>query len=177
MSNQKSTAHVNLLLTFYNCTISIGCHSSYLIQFVGWFYFNLNNHSCKRCKNSHKHTSCKSLNTFFSRYLSGVYLGFLFPCCAKSNSFVLNHLSIWSFIGFHGMNIPFYVFILCVVLQQIPSNLSCAVPTGNKTICWMLGMTLFLISKISSKTLKLSSLLVNQKATLHTGCTMQSHPI
>jgi hypothetical protein len=31
LSNQKSTMHVNLLLTCYNYTISIGCHYSYLI--------------------------------------------------------------------------------------------------------------------------------------------------
>jgi hypothetical protein len=137
-SNQKSIARVNLLLTFYNSTISIGFHSSYQIRFVGWLYFNLNRNSCNKCGKSQKNTSCKSLNTYLSRYLCGVNLGFLLSFYANSSSFVSNHLSIFSFVGFHGMNIPFYTFILRMLLLHISFTQSYAVPAGNKTSCWLL---------------------------------------
>jgi hypothetical protein len=114
LSNQKSTACVNLLLTCCNCVISTGCHYKYIIYF---FSFNNNSHSCNRCGNSKKTTSCKFLKTYLSRYLCGVYLGFLLSYNTNSSSFVLNHLSISTFVGFHLMIIPFYAFILCVVLQ------------------------------------------------------------
>jgi hypothetical protein len=77
--------------------------------------------------------------------MRGVNLGFLLSFCANSSSLVLNHLSISSFVGFHGLNIPLYVFILCDFHPQIPSTQSCAVTTGNKTICWMFGLTQVLI--------------------------------
>jgi hypothetical protein len=57
--NQKSTARVNLLLTCCSYTISIGFHSSCLIQVVGWFSLNLNSHSCNTCEKSQKNTSCR----------------------------------------------------------------------------------------------------------------------
>jgi hypothetical protein len=137
LSNQKSNVHVNLLLTCCNYTISIGFHSSCLILFVGWFSFNLNNHSCNKCGKSQKKTSCKSLNTYLSRYLCGVNLGFLLSFCTNSSSFVFNHISISAFVGFHGWNIPFYTFILRASLPQIPSTQSCAVLASNRTICWL----------------------------------------
>jgi hypothetical protein len=146
LSNEKSIARVHLLLTCCNCTISIGCHSSYLIQFVGWFSFNLNKNSCNICGKSQKNTSCKSLNIYLSRYLCGVNLWFLLSFYANSSSLVLNHISISSFVVFHGLNIPFYVFILRVFLQHISATQSCAVPTINETICWMLGLTQVSIS-------------------------------
>jgi hypothetical protein len=127
---------VNLLLTCCNFTISTGCHSRYLNRFIGWFSFNLNNHSCNRCEKSHKTTSCKSLNTYLLRYLCDVSLGFLLSFCAKSISFFLNHLSISTFVGFHGLNIPFYTFILHTFLPQISSTQSFAVLVSNETICW-----------------------------------------
>jgi hypothetical protein len=91
LSNKKSTTRVNLLFTCFNCAISIGCHSSCLIRFVGWFSFNINNHSYNRCGNLQKNTSCKYLNTYLARYLHGVYLGFLLYFCANLSSLVLNH--------------------------------------------------------------------------------------
>jgi hypothetical protein len=141
LSNQKSIVRVNLLLTCCNYAISIGFHSSYLIQFLGWLSFNLNNHSCNKCKKSQKNTSCRSLNTYLSRYLSSVSLGFLLSFCANSSSFVFNHLSISTFVGFHGLNIPFYTFILHVFLSQIPSTQSYAFPAGNETICWFRSLS------------------------------------
>jgi len=79
----------------------------YLILFLGWFYFNLNSHSCNTCMKSQKNISCRSLNTYLSKYLCGVNLGFLLSFCANANSFVFNHLSISTFIGFYDLNIPF----------------------------------------------------------------------
>ena len=90
LSNQKSTAHVNLLSTRCNYVISSGFHYSSLIRLVGWFYFNLFIHSCNTCWKSQKRTSCKSLNKYLSKYLCGVNFGFLFPFCTNSNSFVFN---------------------------------------------------------------------------------------
>jgi hypothetical protein len=87
LSNQKPTTRVNLLSTCCNCTISTGFHSSCLIQFVGWLYFNLFIHSCNTCGNSQKNTSCKSLNTYLSKYLCGVNFGFLLSFYANSISF------------------------------------------------------------------------------------------
>jgi hypothetical protein len=112
LSNQKSTALVNLLSTFCKCMISIGFHCSCLIQFVGWFSFNLFTHSYNTCVKSQKNTSCKSLNTYLSRYLCGVNFRFLLSFCENSNSFVFNQLSISTFVGFHGLNIPFYILNL-----------------------------------------------------------------
>jgi hypothetical protein len=151
---------VKFLLTCYSCLFSIGCHSSCHIRFVGWLNFNLNNHSCNRSGNSQKNTSCKPLNTYLSRYLCSVYLRFLLSFYKKLSSFFLNHLSISTIAGFYGLNIPFYFFILLVVLQHIPSNLSCVVPTINETIWWMFGLTWVLILIDSNKTLKPLSLLV-----------------
>jgi hypothetical protein len=74
---------------------------------------------------------------YLSRYLCGVSLGFLLSLCTNLNSFIFNHLSISVFVGFHGMNIPFYSFILRSFLPQIPSTQSYAVPSGNETIYWL----------------------------------------
>jgi hypothetical protein len=162
LSNQKSTARVNLLLTYCNCAISTGFHSNCLIRFVGYLSFNLNNHSCNKCGKSQKHTSCKSLKTYLSRYLRGVNLGFLLSFCTNSSFFVFNHLSISSFVGFHGLNISFYTFILRAFLPRIPSTQSYAVPVSNKTICWLylsftswddLGSTLNMFPTKPSKTI------------------------
>jgi hypothetical protein len=76
-----------------------------------------------------------------SRYLCGVILRFLLSFCANSSSFVFNHLSISSFVGFHGLNIPFYTFIMCVILPLILSTQSHEVPAGNRTICWVTSLT------------------------------------
>jgi succinate-acetate transporter protein len=107
LSSQKSTAHVSLLSTHCSCTISSGFHSSCLIQFIGWLSFNLLIHSCNMCGNSQKNTSCKSVNTYLSRYLRGVSFGFLLSFCTNSSSFVFNQLFISAFVGFHGLSIPF----------------------------------------------------------------------
>jgi hypothetical protein len=138
LSSHKSTAHVNLLLTCCNCAISTRFHSIYLILFVGWFSFNLNSHSCNTCKKSQKNTSCRSLNMYLSRYLHGIILGFLLSFCAKPRSFVFNQLSIFSFVGFHSQNIPFYTSIVCVILSRIPLTQSHSVPVDNIPICWLL---------------------------------------
>jgi hypothetical protein len=143
LSNQKSIARVNLLLTCCNCAVSTRFHSSCLIRFVGWLSFNLNNHSYNKWRKSQKNTSCKSLNTYLSRYLRGVNLGFLLSFCANSSSFVFNHLSISTFIRFHSLNIPFYTFIFRAFLPHISSTQSYAVPAGNETICWLF-LSLFL---------------------------------
>jgi hypothetical protein len=137
LSNHKSTMRVNLLLTCCNCTISTRFHSSYLIRFVAWLSFNLNNHSYNKYGKSWKNSSCKSLNTYLSRYLRSFNLGFMLSFYAKSSSFVFNHISIFSFVGFHGLNIPFYTFILRLFLPQISSTQSCVVTTNNRTICWL----------------------------------------
>jgi hypothetical protein len=110
--NQNSIARVNLLSTHYNYAISTKFHSSYLIIFVGWLYFNLNIHSCNTCGKSQKNTSCKSLHTYLSKYLRGLNFRFMLSFCANSNSFVFNQLSISTFVGFHGIKIPFYILIL-----------------------------------------------------------------
>jgi len=107
LSSQKSTAQVNLLFTCWSFSICIGFHSSFRIRFVAWLSFNLSIHSCNKCGKSHKKTLCKSVNMYLSRYLRGVTLGFLLSFCANSISFVLNQLSIFAFVGFHGLNIPF----------------------------------------------------------------------
>jgi hypothetical protein len=107
LSSQKSTTWVNLLFTCCNCSIYIGVHSNCQIWFVVWLSFNLSIHSCNKCGKSQKKASCKSVNTYFSRYMQGVTLGFLLSFCENSISFVLNQLSISAFVGFHGINIPF----------------------------------------------------------------------
>jgi hypothetical protein len=107
LSSQKYTMQVNLLFTCCNFSICTGVHSNCQIWFVEWLSFNLSIHSYNKCGKSQKNTSCKSVNMYFSRYLWGVSLGFLLSCCANSNSFVLSHLSIFAFVGFHGLNIPF----------------------------------------------------------------------
>jgi hypothetical protein len=107
LSSQKSTARVNLLFTYCNCSICTGVHSNCQIWFVAWLSFNLNIHSFNKCGKSQKKTSCKSVNTYFSRYFWGVTLGFLLSFCAKSSSFVFNQILISYFVGFHGLNIPF----------------------------------------------------------------------
>jgi hypothetical protein len=89
LSSQKSTTRMNLLFTFCNCSICIGVHSNYQIRFIAWLSFNRSIHSCNKCGKTQKKTSCKSVNTYFSRYLWGVILGFLLSFCANSNSFVL----------------------------------------------------------------------------------------
>ena len=138
LSSQKSIACINLLSTCYNYVISIGFHSSCLIQFVGWLYFNLNSHSCNTCRKSQKNTSCRSLNTYLSRYFHSVILGFLLSFCENSRSFLFNQILISSFIRFHGLNIPFYTFIFYATLSWIPLTQSHAVPAENETIFWLL---------------------------------------
>jgi hypothetical protein len=108
LSSQKSTTQVNLLFTCCNYSICTGVQSSCRICFVAWLSFNPSIHSCNKCGKSQKKTSCKSVNTYFSRYLWGVTLGFLLSFYAKSSSFFLNQLSISAFVGFHGLNIPFW---------------------------------------------------------------------
>jgi hypothetical protein len=87
-----------------------------LICRVG-FFFNLNIHSCNTSRKSQKNTSCKSLNAYLSKYLRGVNFMFLLSFCANPISFVFNQLSISAFIGFHGLNIPFYILTLFNVLS------------------------------------------------------------
>jgi hypothetical protein len=126
---------VNLLLTCCNYMISTRFHSLYLIQFVVWLYLSLNSHFCNTCGISQKKTSCRSLTTYLSRYLHGVNLGFMLSFCANSISFVFKHFSIFAFIGFHDLNIPFYSFIIFMILSRIPPTQSHVVPAGNRTIC------------------------------------------
>ena len=107
LSSQKLTAQVNLLFTCCSCWICIGVQSSCRIRFVTWLSFNLNIHSYHRCRISQKTTSCKSINTYLSKYLRSVILGFLLSFCENSSSLVLNQPSISSLVGFQGLNIPF----------------------------------------------------------------------
>jgi hypothetical protein len=107
LSSQKSTAWVNLLFTYCKYSICTGVQYNCRIRFVVWLSFNLSIHSCNKCGKSQKKTSCTSVNTYFSRYLRGVILGFLLSFCANSSSFVFNQLSISAFVGFHSLNIPF----------------------------------------------------------------------
>jgi hypothetical protein len=107
LSSQKSITWVNLLFTCCNFLICTRVHSNYWIWFVVWLSFNLSIHSFNRCGKSQKKTSSESVNTYFSRYLWGVSLGFLLYFCANSISLVLIQVSISTFVGFHGLNIPF----------------------------------------------------------------------
>jgi hypothetical protein len=107
LPSQKYIAWVNLLFICCNFSICTGVHSNCRIWFITWLSFNLSIHSCNRCGKSQKKTSCKSVNTYLSRYFWGVILGFLLSFCAKSSSLVLNQVSICSFVGFHCLNIPF----------------------------------------------------------------------
>jgi hypothetical protein len=107
LSSQKSTARVNLLFTCCNYSICIGVQSNCRTQFIAWLSFNLSIHSCNRCRKSQKKTSCKSLNTYLCRYLWGVILGFILSFCANYSSLILKHPSIYYFMGFQGLNIPF----------------------------------------------------------------------
>jgi hypothetical protein len=149
-----------------------------MILFLGWLYFILNNHSYNKCRNSQKNTSCKLLNMYLSTYLCSVNLGFLLSFYANSSSFVSNHLSISIVVGFHGLRITFYTFILHVFLPGISSTQSWVVPADNKTICWLifpfllLGITQVHISiGFQQNTQNLLALLVKQKETLRTRCT------
>jgi hypothetical protein len=125
-----------------------------------------------------------SLNMYLLRYLHDVILGFMLSFCANSSSFVFNHFSISTFVGFHGPKIAFYTFTLCTFLPWIPSTQSCTVPSDHKTIFWLYLLPLSYpwvdpgldLNRFQQNPQKLSALLVNQKVTLHTGCTMQSHP-
>jgi hypothetical protein len=90
LSSQKLITRVNLLFAYCSCWICTGVQSSCRIWFVVWVSFNLKIHSCSRCGKSQKKTSCRSVNTYLSRYLHGVILGFLLSFCANSNSVVLN---------------------------------------------------------------------------------------
>jgi hypothetical protein len=107
LSSQKSTAWMNFLFTCCNCWICTGVQSSCQIRFIAWLSLNLKIHSYSICGKSQKNTSCKSLNTYLSRYLCGVILGFLLSFSANSSSLVLNQPLISSFVGFQGINIPF----------------------------------------------------------------------
>jgi len=74
---------------------------------------------------------------YFSIYLCGVNVRFLLSFYANSSSFIFSHLSIFAFIGFHGLNIPLYTFILCTLFSWIPSTQSYVVPANKRTICWL----------------------------------------
>jgi hypothetical protein len=100
LSSKKLTARVNLLFTCCNYSICTGVQSSCRIRFVTWLSLNLSIHSYSRCRKSQKKTSCKSVNTYLSRYLRGVILGFLLSFYANSSSWVLNQPSISAFVGF-----------------------------------------------------------------------------
>jgi hypothetical protein len=150
LSNHKSTARVNLLSTCCNFTISVGFHSSYRFRFLGRLYFNLNIHSCNTCGKSQKNTSCKSLNTYLSKYLRGLNFGFLLSFYTDSSSFIFNQLLISAFVGFHGLNNPFYILILLTSCHQIFTNLqqisftqSLSIPTKNGTICLVIGYSCY----------------------------------
>jgi hypothetical protein len=138
LSSQKSTARVNLLFTCCNCSICTGVQSSCRIWFVTWLSFNLSIHSCSRCGKSQKKTSCKSVNTYLSRYLRGVILGFLLSFCANSSSLVLNQPSISSFVGFQVSTFPssgsfLSSFLHSLRAQSISSTQSFLVPINATT--------------------------------------------
>jgi hypothetical protein len=119
----------------------------------------------------------------FVEIFARVNLGFLLSFCTNSSSFVFNHLSISAFIGFHGLNIPFYTFILHTFLPRIrPLNLCSSSRQQNHLLVFslllLLGLTQVRISTgFQQNPKKLSALLVHQKATLHTGCTTISPEI
>jgi hypothetical protein len=83
-------------------------------------------------RKSQKNTSCGSLNMYLSRYLCGVNLVFMLSFCVKSSSFVFNHLLIYAFVGFHGLNIPLYTVIIHVLLPRISSTQSHVVPLATE---------------------------------------------
>jgi hypothetical protein len=73
-----------------------------------------------------------------SIYLHGVDFGFRLYFYTNFISFVFNHISISTFIGFHGLNIPLYSVIFYVILSRIPLTQSHVVSAKNGTICWLL---------------------------------------
>jgi hypothetical protein len=75
---------------------------------------------------------------YFCRYFCIVIFGFLLSLCTNYNSFVFNHLSISSFVGFHGLNTPLYFFIFYANISWIPLTQSHVVLADKKTICWLI---------------------------------------
>jgi len=77
-------------------------------------------YSCNMCEKSQKNISWKSMNTYLSRNLRGVKLGFMLFFCTNSSSFLFNQLFIFALVGFHGLDIPFYILILLPFCHPIP---------------------------------------------------------
>jgi hypothetical protein len=136
LSKQKSIACIQLLSTCCNCAISLGFHSSCLILFVGWLYSNIFIHSYNICGKSQKKTSCNSLNMYLSKYLCSVNFEVLLSFCENSSSFVFNHIYIYAFIGFHGLNITFYICILSTTRRHsfdaYSKNLTYSIPFSSR---------------------------------------------
>jgi hypothetical protein len=62
---------------------------------------------------------------------------------ANSRYFVFSHISISTFVGFHGLNMPLYTVIFYTILSRIPLTKSHAVPAENKNICWLFLSSFF----------------------------------
>jgi hypothetical protein len=107
LSSQNSTGRVNLLFTYCNYSTCARVQSRFWIQFVMWLSFNLSIHSCSRWEKSQKKTLCKSVNTYLSKFFSSVMLAFILSFWENYSSLVLNQPSIYDFMGFQGLNIPF----------------------------------------------------------------------
>jgi hypothetical protein len=81
----------------------------------------------------------------FVEIFCGVNLGFMLSFYTNSSSFIFKNISISAFVGFHGLNIPFYTFILHAFISQILSTQSRAIPADNITICRLFLSYFFLI--------------------------------
>jgi hypothetical protein len=122
LSSQKYIVRVNLLFTCCNCSICTGVHSSCRTRFIAWLSFNLSIHSCNKCEKLQKNTLCKSVNTYLSRYLWGVIIGFLLSFCANSISFVLNQLSVDTERGVNQYQVQFKTFFNLYLNHSTISN-------------------------------------------------------
>jgi len=140
---------INLLRTwiFYLpfSTVRYFLLSSDLTLFVGWVYFNCVIHFCNSVGKSLNKLSCISLIMYLSKYYLGLNLELLLSLWENSSSWIVNHLSVSSFVGFQPTNTPFFDPSRYTV-WYIPPNLIFWVPTDNKTIVgFTMGWTKFWI--------------------------------
>jgi hypothetical protein len=133
LSNQKSTACMNFLFTLFNRVILSSVQFTDLNLFFRWVYFSRAIHFYNSMGNSINKLSCISLNMYLSKYCLGLNLGILLSLWESSNSWTVNHLSIYAFMGCQHKKIPF-LKTSCYIEWYIPPNLIFWVITDNITI-------------------------------------------
>jgi hypothetical protein len=178
--SQKCTAWVNLFFTYCSFSIFTGVHSNYRIRFIVCLSFNLSIHSCNKCGKSQKKTPCRSVNMYFSRYLRGVILGFFVVFLCKIQLFGSYPIFDLFFCGIPRSQHPLLVahcfllfFTLLLLNLSHILNYLMFLPMTIEPFVGLLCIISFLILLtqgscmfgVSTKPLKLSTLLVNQKAT------------